>query len=302
MHGFDWDNVRHFLEVVRCGSATKAANTLGVNQSTVSRRLSGLEEQLGVTLFDRSNTNNWVITPLGEQLAEAATSMRDHAHLIERLAVSNIKDVSGRVRLTIGEGAFQDIVIPAVSTFCREYPRIELELLVRNEGLDLSAREADIAVRATDNPPPNVIGKRIGLIAYQIYGTKDLYDRYMEGDRTMPCISWFYTSFQRPPWVERNFPNTEIVHCVNTPGTGLQMAKEGMGLIQTGCIMADQEPSLYRIPVDYVEDGWGLWVLSHVDLRTTPRVRLLRDAIVNALSEKRDLLEGHRPFPHKNTE
>jgi DNA-binding transcriptional LysR family regulator len=296
MQGFDWDHLRHFLEVVKCGSATKAAEMLGVNQSTVSRRLSNLEEQLGASLFDRTSGNNWIITPVGEQLASAAGVMRDQAYVIERLAFSSAKEISGRVRLTLGGGATEDLVMPAILSFCREYGAVELELLVSDEGLDLAAREADIAIRSTDAPPPNVIGKRIGEIGYAVYGSKALYQRYLDGDRDIPCITWLGDGETRPPWVVRNFPECSRIYRVNKPAMALRLLKEGVGLAQHACLTCDRQKSLYRIPVDYVEDGWGLWVLSHVDLRKTPRVRILRDSLVQCLTDNLDLIEGRAPI------
>lgn len=296
MPDFDWDNIRHFLEVVKQGSATKAARALGVNQSTVSRRMTTLEEQLGAALFDRSHSNLWLITPIGERLAAVANTMRDQANEIERLAFSSTQEISGTVRLTVGDFSMREIIIGIVEGFCRDFPNIEIEFIVSDTGLDLSAREADIAVRGTDAPPPNVIGKRIGEVAYRVYGVKKYYDQFVSGDRTMPCISWLGDGTTRPAWIRRNFPDCAIVHRVNSATVGVEMAKQAMGLLQVDCMAGDVERKLYRIPVNFVEKGWGFWVLSHVDLRTTPRVRLLRDRLVRSLTEKLPLIEGRAPI------
>ncbi|MGD8588074.1 MAG: hypothetical protein PVG22_04510, partial [Chromatiales bacterium] len=78
-------------------------------------------------------------------------------------------------------------------------------------------------------------------------------------------------------------------------GVMMQMTQEGIGIAQMPCALCDPIPSLYRLPVRHVESGWGLWVLSHVDLRTTVRVRIFRDHLVSALEEQKDLIEGRRP-------
>ncbi len=290
MQIFDWDDVRYFLEVVRCGSATQAADNLGVNQSTVSRRLSQLEDQLGARLFERSTSLGWVLNAAGERMLEAAQDMAERADSIQRQVLRNNTEVTGLVRLTVGDSSIVNTITPAVQRYCEAHPGVELEFIVSNESFDLATREADLAIRLTDEPPPNLIGKRIAKIKYQVYGTKDMLEAFEAGERNMPCITWIGVGQTKPPWVLKSFPASRIYR-VNSPILALNMACRGMGLVQIGCMMADPESELHRIPC-YAEEGWALWVLSHVDLRTTARVRLLRDVLVDTLEDQRDLLEG----------
>jgi len=102
MQPIDWDNVRYFLEVVRAGSVRQASLKLGVNQTTVSRRISSLEDQLGNKLFDRS-VNGWMITPVGEKLIEPAEQMAEEAHTIERHVLAESQELKGKLRLTVGD-------------------------------------------------------------------------------------------------------------------------------------------------------------------------------------------------------
>ncbi len=292
MQMFDWDDVRHFLEVVRSGSTTKAADRLGVNQSTVSRRISALESQLGTGLFDRSAGSGWVITPAGERMVEAAEQMSAQADSIQRQILSDTTDVRGLIRFTIGDCCMQELVMPSIKQFVEEYPGVRLEMIASNENLNLAAREADVAIRLTEEPPANVVGKRITRLGYQVYGIPRWIEAIAEGEEDVPCITWIGDGKTLPPWIKRNFPNTSRVHRVNTASLALSSAKQGLGIVQLPCVMADPVQGLERVPVDFVEEGWGLWVLSHVDLRTTPRVRIFRDYIVKALNERRDGLEG----------
>ena len=292
MQTFDWDDVRHFLEVVRTGSTTQAAARLGVNQSTVSRRIAALERRLGTGLFDRSAGSGWIITPAGEGMVQAAEQMSQQAESIQRRILSDTKEVRGIIRFTIGDCTLEHMVMPSIKQFVEEYPGIRLELIASDEALNLAAREADVAVRSTNEPPANVVGKRITTIGYQVYGIHRWLDAFQAGEEDIPCITWIGDGESLPPWIRKNFPATNTVHRVNSGALALSMAKHGLGLVQLPCAMADPEPALLRIPVRFVEAGWGLWVLSHVDLRTTPRVRLFRDYMVKALMEKRGLLEG----------
>lgn len=293
MHGFNWDSIRHFLEVVRTGSVSGAAKHLEVNQTTVSRRITAMERQLGQALFDRSG-HSWVITPVGERLVQSAQRMADEVNTIERYVMAESQALSGQLRVTVADVCTQHLVMPALHAFSCKYPDVDLEVIATRNLLDLAAREADVALRSTDEPPPNLVGKRIAQLAYAVYGTREMLQRTeAESDSsTIPCITWIGDGHTRPPWIEKSFPHTRRVYRTSELGMMVQMAKQGMGITQIPCVLGDSEPLLYRIPAAHVEAGWGLWVLSHVDLRTTARVRIFKDFLVAELEKRMDLIEG----------
>ena len=291
MQPIDWDNVRHFLEVVYAGSVRQASHQLGVNQTTVSRRISALEDQLGNKLFDRS-VKGWMITPVGERLIESAEHMAEEAHTIERFVLAESQELRGRLRLTVGDICTQQLVMPAVELFIKKYPEVDLEIVATRDDLNLSAREADIAVRATDNPPENLIGQRIATLAFAVYGNKKMFERVKENDKSIPCITWIGDSNTRPPWINKSFPGSPRVYRTTELGVMLQMAKQVLGIAQMPCALCEPDPALYRIPAKYIEPGWGLWLLSHVDLRTTARVRIFKNFLLDELKKQSVLLEG----------
>ncbi|MEA3278052.1 MAG: LysR family transcriptional regulator [Pseudomonadota bacterium] len=293
MHSQDWDNVRYFLEVVRSGSVTQAARRLDVNQTTVSRRITALEDRLGKKLFDRFG-NGWVITPVGERLVTSAENMAEEANTIERHVLADSQELSGKLRVTIADVCSQYLVMPALQAFAQQYPDVDLEIIATRDALDLAAREADVALRSTDEPPPNLVGRRIGQLAYAIYGTRAILERMQaDPDRgDVPCITWLGDGHTRPPWIEKSFPKTRRVYRTSELGVMLQMARKGLGMAQMPRVLVEPDPLLHRIPARYVEAGWGLWVLSHVDLRTTARVRIFRDFLVEELEKQKDLIEG----------
>jgi DNA-binding transcriptional LysR family regulator len=293
MHEFDWDNIRHFLAVLRLGSVSQAAQRLGVNQTTVSRRITALEDHLGKKLFERLG-NGWVITPVGERLAASAERMAEEANTIERQVMADSQELSGRLRITVADVCTQQLLMPALRLFARQYPEIDLEIIATRDLLDLAAREADIALRSTDEPPPNLVGRRITQLAYAVYGSEEVLERVQAdpdgGD--VACITWVGDGSTRPPWIEKSFPQTRRVYRTSELGVMLRMTRLGMGMSQLPCALGDCDPALRRIPARYVEPGWGLWVLSHVDLRTTARVRIFKDFLVSELEKQKALLEG----------
>jgi DNA-binding transcriptional LysR family regulator len=191
MQGLDWDDVRYFLEVVRAGSLTQAAQRLGVNQTTVSRRITALEDRLGKNLFERLG-NGWLITPVGERLVTSAENMAEEVHAIERQVMAESHELSGKLRVTVADVFTQYLVMPALRSFTQQYPDVDLEIIATRNLLDLASREADVALRSTDEPPANLVGKRITQIAHAIYGSLEILestraDSY-SGD--VPCITW----------------------------------------------------------------------------------------------------------------
>ncbi len=293
MHILDWNDVRFFLEVVHSGSVSRAAQHLGVNQTTVSRRISALEDHLGKQLFDRSG-HSWVITPVGEKLVSSAETMADEADTIERHVMADSQELSGQLCVTVGGITTQHLVMPALRVFTQRYPNVDLKIIPTQDDLDLAAREADIAVRLTDEPPLNLVGKRIGQLAYSIYGTQEIL-KEVETNRDncdVPCITWVGDGHTRALWIERSFSKTRRVYRTSEMGVMLQMVKHGTGIAQIPCVLGDPDPSLHRIPARYIESGWSLWVLSHVDLRTTARVRLFKELLVEELEKQKDLIEG----------
>lgn len=293
MHKLDWDNIRFFLEVVRYGSVSRAADQLGVNQTTVSRRIAALEQHFGKKLFERS-ASGFVVTPVAERLVASAKTMAEEASTIERHVMADSHELSGELRITVADICTQHLVMPALYAFTQQYPEVDLEIIATRDELDLTAREADVALRSTDEPPPNLVGKRITELAYAVYGTQDVLERVQANPDSCetPGITWVGDGHTLPPWIEKSFPNTRHVYRTTELGVMLQMTRLGIGMAQMPCALCDPDPLLRRIPCRYVEPGWGLWVLSHVDLRTTARVRIFRDFLVEELEKQRDLIEG----------
>lgn len=293
MHKLDWDGVHYFLEVVRAGSVSGAAQCLGVNQTTVSRRITALEVHLGKSLFVRAG-KRWLITSVGEHLIAAAESMAEDANTIERHVMADSQELSGLLRVTVADVCTQHLAMPALKAFTQQYPDVDLEIIATRDELNLAAREADVALRTTDEPPSNLVGKRIGRLAYAVYGTREILER-VQNDPTggdVPCITWIGDGSTRPPWIEKSFPDTHRVYRTSELNLMLQMVNQGMGMAQMPCVFCEPDPLLHRIPARYIERGWGLWVLSHVDLRTTARVRIFRDFLVAELEKQKELIEG----------
>jgi DNA-binding transcriptional LysR family regulator len=292
MHDINWDDLRYFAEVVRSGNVSQAGERIGVNQSTVSRRIASLESQLGKTLFDRTS-NGWVITPTGETIVTFAEQMATKVNDIQRKVEIDSDEVSGLVRITCVDVCVKRFMLPVIRDFKQVHPNVDIELISDIEPLNLAAREADVALRGTNAPPPNLVGKRIGTLTFHVYGHVALFKNGLP--EQPPCITWIGDGNTLSPWIKKNFPKVKRAYRTNSIAVMYDMCKAGLGLAQLSCAIADEVEELIRIPVEYVEPGFGLWVLSHVDLRTTARVRIFRDFLVEYLTKELDLIEGRKP-------
>lgn len=301
MHEVNWDDLRYCLAVVREGSVSAAARKVGVNHTTVSRRISALERELGATLFDRS-TAGWLLTPFGESILGAINQMDEEVNGIRRSATADRQELRGRIRVTALDVCIQGLMLPGLKAFTDRYPEIEIELIASEIAFNLAVHEADIAFRATDEPPPNVLGTRIGTFANAIYGTPELLARLAGSPETVGAISWAGDGRTLPAWLPRCFPGMRVRYHINSLNVAYDLARAGMGLALLPCAMGDTAPELRRAGVDSGEPGRGFWALSHVDLRSTARLRIFRDFMLASIEPHLPLIEGRRETAWRDTD
>ncbi len=292
MQDFDWDDIRHFLEVARAGSLAAAAERLGVNQSTVSRRIAALEKKLEAPLFDRSRGSGWILASAGEEIMKSAELMNDSAQRISREVLKNSTELTGHIKVTFGDTGTHGMFVPTIAKFARQYPQIGLSLHISDMPLDLAAREADVAIRVTDNPPANVVGKRVGTVGMAIYGNTETVARLQAGDKSVPLIRWSGDMGQAKDWIQQYFSDHAISHDCNTLPVKIEMVLQGLGVTVLPIVLARRAEGLVPVPGCQPFAGPGLWILSHVDLRTTARVRLFRDYLFDMFSAKASAIAG----------
>jgi DNA-binding transcriptional LysR family regulator len=289
LRGVEWDAVRVVLAVARTGSFSGAARLLGVDQTTVSRRIASLERALEVRLFDRRATG-YVVTAAANDVLEHAFRMEEEAQALERRLVGRDRRLAGRLRVTVSDAVATYLLLPRLDAFRRHYPDIDLELIVGDDALDLGDRAADVAIRLTAHASETLVGRKVATVRYAIYAAK----RYVAAHpdlsaASVDAVTWVRGD-ERPLWLARNFPRARIALRVGSPMSLVAAIRAGLGLGLLPCFMGAQEPVLVRLPAAFETTGWGLWVLSHPDLRTTARVKALRDFVVKALRAQAGLL------------
>lgn len=283
-----WDDLRYFLAVARSGSLSGAARELGVNHSTVLRRIQAYEERQGVRLFERLPTG-YALTQAGENVYPHALEIEARIRAIDRALVGGDARLQGRLCLTLYHGV-APLILAHLAEFRARYPDIDLELMITTEVRDLAARQADIAVRGTAAPPEHLIGYKVADFQHGIY-TSPAYEARAP---SQPEVVLWRDELELPDWVREHCPGARVVLRVDDVETMALAVREGLGRARLPCWVADRAPGLLRLPAALPPSPFGLWILLHADLRASARVRACRDFLIQVLGDQRALLGGAR--------
>ncbi|MEM1418897.1 MAG: LysR family transcriptional regulator [Myxococcota bacterium] len=273
--GFDWDDLRIFLATMRAASLRRAARELGVSRQTAARRLAQLEARLSLRLFER-RADGLHATAQGAALLAVAEEAERAMSAVARAADALDDTLRGPLRLTTPAVVAAELLMDDLVAFARRYPEVDLQLSGSVALEDLARRRADVAIRfMPPGQPPgfDLAGRRVGVAFGAVYG---------EGE------SWIGQAALDPALVAATpFAHLPVRGSI-TEGAVLRAAcVAGMGLTFLPCFLGP--PELRRTdPVPMFD----IWVVVHQDLRRTPRFRVFRDAMVEALKAKRDRLEG----------
>jgi DNA-binding transcriptional LysR family regulator len=197
----DWDDVRFFLAVARGGSVRAAAERLKVNHSTVLRRIAQLEKRLGAHMFEKL-PSGYRLTDAGEEVLEFAAQMEASSNRLEMRVFGRDQSVRGLLRLTLAPSLATHLLMPDFADFARQHPEVEMEILSIEEPVNLTNREADVAIRVVYNRgalPLNLRGLKGPELSGGVYMSRDLLAGWRAGapDR----IRWIVKSkFGVPDW------------------------------------------------------------------------------------------------------
>lgn len=292
----DWDDLRHFLALARTGSVRAAGSLLGVSHSTVARRIEALEAWLDVKLFDR-HRDGYLLTQAGREMVAGAERVEREMLALERGLVGQDARLSGPVRVTCTDPSIARLLLPPLARLCEQHPGIELELDADPRNLDLSKREADVALRAfvpSVSPPEHLIGRRLVPITLCNY-VGVAHAARLDPERGARGVRWLGS--ERRKVIEdivssSSYAEVPIWGSFESMEVLIEAAHAGLGLVMLPTYVGDAEPRLQRLTkpdLRYVAD---FWLLSHADLRDNARVRAARDCIAAALTSCMALFRG----------
>ena len=272
-----WDDNRFFLAIARSGSLTGAAKILSVSQPTVSRRLEAIESDLGVRLFNRTR-KGYELTASGAELFKTVIRVEEELLQADRNLLGRDQEISGALRFTSTEIFVNGYLGPHLWKFLRDNSELDLHLICTQSLLSISRGETDIVVRFTERPPENLVGRRLGTVAYGIY--------VAAGPQGQPLLS---ADADQLSWIGMHdetfnrmiygtfLPSTRPKHRVDSMSAMHAMVREGLGVSILPCYTADLDGSLRRLdPTPLIDPKFDIWVLYHRDARRTRRLQLLQ--------------------------
>jgi DNA-binding transcriptional LysR family regulator len=251
------------------------------------RRVASLEATLGVRLFDRL-PSGYALTASGNQLADELAALPEQIDTAQRRLLGQDQAIEGVIRLTTTDTLAQGLLMPLLASFREAHPRVQLQLVLNNSFMSLTRREADVAVRGSNKPPLNLVGRRVGDIQTALYASKtylrSLGRRAGPDDYLWVAPDEALSHLEQSKWLAKNVPGERIALRVDSL-TGMADAVEhgfGVGLLL--CPLAEARAELVQLaPPDPALDT-QVWILTHPDLRQVARIRVFTQFLLDALS------------------
>jgi DNA-binding transcriptional LysR family regulator len=292
----DWNDFRYFLAIARAGSLAGAARELGVEHTTVGRRLSALEAELGARLFLRG-PDGLVATDTGRGILPLAEQIAALFEAIDRRVSGGDDRIEGTVRFSVSE-ALSHYFVNHFAALRERHPGLVVQIFSSNHASDLMRGEADLAVRARDVTEPDLLARKVACAGWSLYAAPD----YLARKGTPPSaedlrghdVVGFDDSLGNTPggvWLEAHAEGTNVVMRGNSIIAALNAAICGMGITAIPCFLAVGEPRLRRL-TPRVLGGRDISLVVHPDLARVARVRAVMDFVVELFDRDAVLWSG----------
>ncbi len=295
---YDWNDLRYFLELSRQGKLVRAAARLHVDHTTVSRRITALEKQLDVRLFDRS--------PRGYQLTDAGLRLLPLAEQIESQSNQLYRDISGKdarlsgtVRVATPEALGAQVIARHVGEFRRDHPDIEIELVAETRRMSLSKREADIAISFSRPESGRLIARKLCDYRLRLYAARDYLQQHapigsLEDLAEHDFVTYVDDLLEMPElrFFDATIKNAHVVFRSTNVSAQLNAIVDGVGMGLVHCFMARQEPQLQVVLPGQIAVDRTYWLLVHEDLRHVARVDAVSRFLTRLLNREPALMMG----------
>ncbi len=304
MPGLDWSDLRYALAIGQGGSLAAAARQLGVNHTTVLRRLDALESRLGARLFERQR-QGYQPTEAGAQLLEQARRMADQADEIERRVLGRDRELTGELRVTTAFVVMEHLLPDPLARFALAYPGIEVEVMENAFLVDLarrsaesstswSQRQADVALRLSSQVAEHLVGRPLGPAPCRIYalrGAPGLPQAVTPLPTLVKEAPW--VAFERDGrsrvydrWMRQHLASARVRVRVDIFNAMAAMLRTGIGVGMLPTFMGSRHPELVAVSEPIPELSVPVWMLTHPDLRDTGRVRVFMQHVGDAIAER----------------
>ncbi len=297
----NWDHLCVFLSAARHRNLAAAARRLGIDHSTAFRRLKKLEHQLGGPLFER-RPEGLALTTLGTELLPNIETVETAMLALERQVVAQDVEPNGTVRLSVSDSLAIGYFPERIQAFHEQFPHVRLDLSVDNQVVDLTRREADVAIRPARHIEGDLVGRKAARMAYGGYAAKSYIDRHGRpasiedlSDHKLCGFGESLDFFAAARWLTRHVDPSTIVMQFDNTSAMTAAAGCGLGIALLPCFLGDTHPNLERVIEPSEALKMDVWILTHPDLRRSARIRAVLDFLFETLAADRTLLEGLQP-------
>ena len=282
-----WGDLQFFVAVGRSGSIAGAARALRVNHSTVLRRIASLEAALGVRLFDRLS-GGYALTVAGNELNEGLAGLDEQVEAAQRHLTGRDAAITGTIRVTTTDTLLQGLLMPVLARFHAQHPGVQVQVTVNNNFASLTQREADVALRGSNKPPANLVGRRVGDVQTAPYASRAYLksrgrragfadDRWIGLDDTLAHL-------EQAKWLRKQVPEERVALRVDSLVGMVDAVAHGLGVGMLLCPLADARSELVRLAPPDPAFTTQVWILTHPDLRQVARIRAFTQFVFDALS------------------
>ncbi len=291
MQMIDWNDIPYFLAVADSGTLLGAAQKLSVNHSTVFRRINMLEEKLGLRLFDRL-PEGYSLTETGAAVIEHARMAEGSIHSFERTAAGKDYQLSGEIRISAPATLAIKYLSPCIEKFHTNHTGIKIDLIVSDSEHNLSRREADIALRATNKPPEYLIGRKICEFIWHAYAGKRYLEKHGFPNTMKELVNHKLVgadeSLQRIDaykWFAEEYSSDNFVCKSSDMRTMTSLCAQNLGVSVLPSDYSDQNlVKLFKVKPEFKT---GLWILTHPDMRHVIRIRTFSEFLYKYLSKQK---------------
>jgi DNA-binding transcriptional LysR family regulator len=301
----NWDDLRYFLEVARAQTASGAAKRLGVDHTTVARRVRDLETALNTVLFDKSRSGGFVLTAEGQRLLAHADAMETTVQSASEQFTGGAHSLSGHVRIGSTEGFGSFFLAPQLARFAQGHPDISLDLLPVPHFVSLSKREADIAILLERPERGQYIHTKLCDYRLRLYGTAGYLSRNPVGGtastlRDHAFVNYVTDLVFSPEllYLDRAIPGANANLCTTSIVAQYHAALQGTALAVLPCFIAEPDPRLISVLPDEISITRHFWLCCREDLRKLRRIAALWDYLRATAKANEALLMGESADMH----
>ncbi len=287
---FDWNHARAFLATAEEGSLSAAARALGLTQPTLGRQVAALEAELGVALFERTG-KALILTPSGGELLAHVRAMRDAAVQVSLTAAGQSQEIGGLIRVTASEVMCAHVLPPVLLRLREVAPRLEIDIVATDDLRDLQRREADIAIRHARPTQPELIARLAREATAGFYAASTYLDRRGRPRTETELSGHDFISFGDTAWMIGFFGELGLSLTPANFPLGSRSGVAAWAMVRAGLgvsIMADHvagaTPGIERLLPDRPPISFPVWLVTHRELHTARRIRVVFDLLAEFLS------------------